>query len=234
MRGTLAFGHDLLAAPGIIPAYAGNTELAGTAYMAGRDHPRVCGEHLYLLLLALVIVGSSPRMRGTHLAPNGLPVQQRIIPAYAGNTERRFCRSLGAGDHPRVCGEHRSGRSHRVVRRGSSPRMRGTRGARRPRRQNHGIIPAYAGNTGTRLKGSTGRRDHPRVCGEHLLGTPLLPWQRGSSPRMRGTHPPGLYRRLVGGIIPAYAGNTPAVEPTPMAFRDHPRVCGEHLRICPG
>ena len=30
------------------------------------------------------------------------------------------------------------------------------------------------------------------------------------------------------GIIPAYAGSTPATSPKPRGTRDHPRVCGEH------
>ena len=46
---------------------------------------------------------------------------------------------------------------------------------------------------------------------------------------MRGTHIRGRHRQRVGGIIPAYAGNT---QPSRYFFpvtTDHPRVCGEHL-----
>ena len=50
----------------------------------------------------------------------------------------------------------------------------------------------------------------------------------GSSPRMRGTHAFNLANGLIGGIIPAYAGNTDWSYPLLRHSRDHPRVCGEH------
>ena len=189
MRGTLAFGHDLLAAPGIIPAYAGNTELAGTAYMAGRDHPRVCGEHLYLLLLALVIVGSSPRMRGTLQSGRVHFVDFGIIPAYAGNTIIHNSYPLIHRDHPRVCGEHFIYSMAFAGVKGSSPRMRGTRLFHPPRRPPTGIIPAYAGNTWWAISPAPTAWDHPRVCGEHVGLVAHVCEYEGSSPRMRGTPP---------------------------------------------
>ena len=83
----------------------------------------------------------------------------------------------------------------------------------------------------SRLHGVSGRRDHPRVCGEHAGYNSADDTLEGSSPRMRGT--PSLPRQADGrvGIIPAYAGNTSGVGPLPSFFRDHPRVCGEHDAI---
>ena len=48
---------------------------------------------------------------------------------------------------------------------------------------------------------------------------------------MRGT--PVLLRCIVthGGIIPAYAGNTPKDRQRLGIHRDHPRVCGEHVAL---
>ena len=73
------------------------------------------------------------------------------------------------------------------------------------------------------------RRDHPRVCGEHLRGLHALVAEQGSSPRMRGT--PVSLSSIVNtrGIIPAYAGNTLAAQSSKSSTGDHPRVCGEHL-----
>ena len=45
---------------------------------------------------------------------------------------------------------------------------------------------------------------------------------------MRGTLYPRSTPFGVGGIIPAYAGNTSASRKASSAARDHPRVCGEH------
>ena len=54
-----------------------------------------------------------------------------------------------------------------------------------------GIIPAYAGNTVREILGRADRRDHPRICGEHLRRVTV--------------------HAMCIGIIPAYAGNTHAV-----------------------
>ena len=92
-----------------------------------------------------------------------------------------------------------------------------------------GIIPAYAGNTTTRSARKSATRDHPRVCGEHLVVGGEAVTSAGSSPRMRGTRVDRVHGDFVGGIIPAYAGNTSRTTRTAHGSRDHPRVCGEHI-----
>ena len=65
MRGTLyEVAADFLGS-GIIPAYAGNTNRRGESDADARDHPRVCGEHQVIDDYGTVVMGSSPRMRGT-------------------------------------------------------------------------------------------------------------------------------------------------------------------------
>ena len=95
-----------------------------------------------------------------------------------------------------------------------------------------GIIPAYAGNTQSNTMRGASVWDHPRVCGEHGDNNEESIEDLGSSPRMRGTP----YRQPVlahgAGIIPAYAGNTLPATRTCSWCRDHPRVCGEHERVC--
>lgn len=73
-----------------------------------------------------------------------------------------------------------------------------------------GIIPAYAGNTVTVGESPDAWRDHPRVCGEHLRLSDLRRINPGSSPRVRGTRAVRAACGRAGGIIPAYAGNTPS------------------------
>ena len=91
-----------------------------------------------------------------------------------------------------------------------------------------GIIPAYAGNTCSRPRRLVVRRDHPRVCGEHLLDGQPKKTELGSSPRMRGTRTIRAVHVPKTGIIPAYAGNTCHRFPHCRGTWDHPRVCGEH------
>ena len=147
MRGTRArrghSGHGI----GIIPAYAGNTNVWPFAAFLHRDHPRVCGEHSSSVWAEAPSPGSSPRMRGTLHQAGETDRRSGIIPAYAGNTTRFPCGSGALRDHPRVCGEHRWIGSMARPMLGSSPRMRGTHCQSFLPTLSNGIIPAYAGNT---------------------------------------------------------------------------------------
>ena len=147
MRGTLLTHGVERAIAGIIPAYAGNTNLQGIGIAQWRDHPRVCGEHPTLPWISPRSRGSSPRMRGTRWDVHRWPLPAGIIPAYAGNTHRRAGRTPFVRDHPRVCGEHHRTQSHPYASMGSSPRMRGTPCDLFLAAIEVGIIPAYAGNT---------------------------------------------------------------------------------------
>ena len=71
---------------GIIPACAGNTPSLSLLHVGFGDHPRVCGEHSYRLIVASVEQGSSPRVRGTLHHAERLSDLDGIIPACAGNT----------------------------------------------------------------------------------------------------------------------------------------------------
>ena len=132
---------------GIIPAYAGSTPFDGQHMPAHRDHPRVCGEHHLASRAFSRKCGSSPRMRG---APGPWPwtiIRRRIIPAYAGSTDRLHDSLTVKADHPRVCGEHCEILGYSSIEQGSSPRMRGAPFAWAAMRPHGGIIPAYAGST---------------------------------------------------------------------------------------
>ena len=228
MRGTPRPVDLCVPAAGIIPAYAGNTQVCGMRSLRRGDHPRVCGEHICLLTRFNAASGSSPRMRGTHAASCARMSAMGIIPAYAGNTPSTIGRRSCTWDHPRVCGEHHVFALPCVLVSGSSPRMRGTPFRAFLMAAAAGIIPAYAGNTCRPRRPWTWDWDHPRVCGEHLFSGLCLAFRLGSSPRMRGTRSYDPRRVCRPGIIPAYAGNTYARSIVTVIFRDHPRVCGEH------
>ena len=132
VRGTLRWRRGGWIRPGIIPACAGNTTWISSLRSMARDHPRVCGEHKSVCTPPTSCSGSSPRVRGTLEAGTYVFEADGIIPACAGNTRcsrpsRRCCR-----DHPRVCGEHSANAYMEQATSGSSPRVRGTRTARRP------------------------------------------------------------------------------------------------------
>ena len=215
---------------GIIPACAGNTQSSSVIPSASGDHPRVCGEHAPSRLQRRPRWGSSPRVRGTPQAGRRRTRSRGIIPACAGNTSRRVALYYIENDHPRVCGEHLARPAAGKVAVGSSPRVRGTHRIHRLLVGPSGIIPACAGNTQRHRHRLIGRRDHPRVCGEHAVEKPTAKDRMGSSPRVRGTRRVRQRQCATVGIIPACAGNTICVDSTGCLRRDHPRVCGEHPR----
>ena len=151
----------------IIPASAGSTTVDGARLAVGRDHPRVCGEHLPCGDMTMPLAGSSPRLRGAQGEGAQAAQPSGIIPASAGSTLSASARAAPARDHPRVCGEHtrRSGPSSSTS--GSSPRLRGAHTAHGAFPPVGGIIPASAGSTNYHSSSDGKLQDHPRVCGEH-------------------------------------------------------------------
>ena len=193
---------------GIIPAYAGSTLRVRVRGVRGGDHPRVCGEHSMRSARRERTSGSSPRMRGAPFEDTKARFRLGIIPAYAGSTSHIFSPASLCWDHPRVCGEHVQAVDEKGRTVGSSPRMRGARGAKKGVGMAGGIIPAYAGSTARCTPMQFLGKDHPRVCGEHPMLTSPIAQQVGSSPRMRGAQRDGARWVALGGIIPAYAGST--------------------------
>ena len=230
MRGTRIYQLVLARIKGIIPAHAGNTYVHTACGSHLQDHPRACGEHNTGSQLFRPSGGSSPRMRGTLRCLQAACLDERIIPAHAGNTGTQG-RTLQQGrDHPRACGEHITISKMPEDRMGSSPRMRGTQTVVYLKDVPTGIIPTHAGNTVfvQLMRGSN--RDHPRACGEHFFQPVCTLGQEGSSPRMRGTHFAKLDIKLTPRIIPAHAGNTLVLSALEALQEDHPRACGEHSR----
>ena len=93
---------------GIIPAYAGSTRPAHRQTPRPPDHPRIRGEHHYLVSFLSLGGGSSPHTRGAPTTGSSSARSRRIIPAYAGSTLRAAEDTTKFKDHPRIRGEHRS------------------------------------------------------------------------------------------------------------------------------
>ena len=192
-----------------IPAGAGNTRRRWYRGFRIQVHPRGCGEHGAGGVIGAWPGGSSPRVRGTPRGAVGGEIPCRFIPAGAGNTHRSNVAPTATSVHPRGCGEHTTSISRREGTTGSSPRVRGT-----PERPwNAGImvrfIPAGAGNTTGIRSHRRARTVHPRGCGEHCGQERAGRYDRGSSPRVRGTQLKPLVKKKRERFIPAGAGNTP-------------------------
>ena len=228
VRGTPGDGGPAALGVRFIPACAGNTEGFELCRYLHPVHPRMCGEHVEAGAVLGASTGSSPHVRGT-LAGAGTVIEHgRFIPACAGNTSRRPRRRLAAPVHPRMCGEHHAPMRGAGVAVGSSPHVRGTRGAVHSRTPLGRFIPACAGNTAPPGPASFPIPVHPRMCGEHYHGRRSTGEHCGSSPHVRGT--PAKVEFSHGGLrfIPACAGNTSPARLITSTPAVHPRMCGEH------
>ena len=125
-RGTLWRFLLLASYPRFIPACAGNTIYPLFYAVDSAVHPRVRGEHRWVVVWTIVTAGSSPRARGTLSHTRTDRADHRFIPACAGNTFGSCLTCAGRSVHPRVRGEHFLPIELTVLNSGSSPRARGT------------------------------------------------------------------------------------------------------------
>ncbi len=146
VRGTGPFLMGALAAGRFIPACAGNSVRHTCQFHPEPVHPRVCGEQHYYLLHVKSHCGSSPRVRGTDSLKNRRSLNNRFIPACAGNSWFDKYHSDVYPVHPRVCGEQLWTSIWISLSDGSSPRVRGTEYRFRFRHGEQRFIPACAGN----------------------------------------------------------------------------------------
>ena len=127
VRGKLSLLSVLLLMMRITPAGAGKTNINRAARHNAEDHPRGCGENLFIVISADKFMGSPPRMRGKLL--------------------RRTVRRPFAKDHPRGCGENVILFCESLIGVGSPPRMRGKPRVLVRAGGLRGITPADAGKT---------------------------------------------------------------------------------------
>ena len=150
----------------ITPAYAGKSVYRYFLPLLHKDHPRVCGEKVFVPAFVVFVSGSPPRMRGKEQCMFFCPVTERITPAYAGKSSPYVNNFKSPWDHPRVCGE----KIHQVMvifqNKGSPPRMRGKGLYSGDFFSPFRITPAYAGKRLFPDYFHLLLQDHPRVCGE--------------------------------------------------------------------
>ena len=151
-----------------------------------------------------------------------------LIPARAGNTGARTHTHRRERAHPRSRGEHRTPNYKEEPAAGSSPLARGTLVPGAGAGRIAGLIPARAGNTISHASPGSSMWAHPRSRGEHGKVSRLTIIAAGSSPLARGTRGGVMRWRDTVGLIPARAGNTPAISSWVSQIWAHPRSRGEH------
>ena len=189
----------------VYPRVCGGTAMSGTGYAPSTGlSPRVRGNPNWNLYYT-GSVGSIPACAGEPRPFAPSPPQRRVYPRVCGGTDNSLEYIRGAyGLSPRVRGNHEEGA---VL------------------LDDHGSIPACAGEPHALWSGYPASWVYPRVCGGTAIACLTLMPQIGLSPRVRGNRR-GKAKDLAGwGSIPACAG-----EPAGSAYqqrhrRVYPRVC---------
>ena len=155
-------------------------------------------------------------------------LDERFIPAGAGNTYVALRATTRCAVHPRRRGEHKALFLILIDLVGSSPQARGTQAAVRICGLGIRFIPAGAGNTLFSIICHKGISVHPRRRGEHHPPPLLRSRMSGSSPQARGTRLANSRCEGDGRFIPAGAGNTQNRRQPALRLPVHPRRRGEH------
>ena len=167
MRGKEVQGllQDLVG--GITPAYAGKSLWCAQGQAQERDHPRVCEEKNFLLLMTSRRSGSPPRVRGKGHVCHCSLVCCRITPACAGKSLLRVVgQCYEPGITPARAGKRTSDAAGIAFWWDPPPRMRGKVQLIQPLVLCIGITPAYAGKRKWLCSRTSRVKDHPRACGE--------------------------------------------------------------------
>ena len=196
-----------------------------------KAHPRRCGEKSLRRRKMLAVRGSPPQVRGKERRCSMYRTLSRITPAGAGKSFPDNGFQNASEDHPRGCGEKAIHSRLRSRQKGSPPRVRGKAQVVGGEESPGGITPAGAGKSWLSKDRDQIDEDHPRGCGEKFVLWLVLSFVLGSPPRVRGKEGESKMNELILGITPAGAGKS-AIDPGETGiFMDHPRGCGEKLRL---
>ena len=187
-RGNPNPGSRLAARSGSIPAQAGEPSTIACSSRQTKVYPRAGGGTSWIIELAELHTGLSPRRRGN---PAGLdPNQSRSgsIPAQAGEPASAGANSKAAGVYPRAGGGTQTVLSWDDYDQGLSPRRRGNRVPRHVLAPCQGLSPR--------------RRGNPHDVRQHIGIYGSIPAQAGE-PHSSETTPPGyrVYPRAGGGTL---------------------------------
>ncbi len=201
---------------GTTPACAGTTSPGSRHTRPPWDHPRVRGDHQVTADTNGAVQGPPPRARGPHSSQLTRSMPSGTTPACAGTTQAGRNPARTVRDHPRVRGDHASRPPRMSVLRGPPPRARGPHPSRTRTHPDRRTTPACAGTTTVPCHDETSPRDHPRVRGDHRLGTPQDRRSRGPPLHTRGPATSAL------SWVSVYSGHRTRHGPAAAAVRSEP------------
>ena len=170
--------------------------------------------------------GLSPRLRGSLFVCYRHTPVIGPIPAPAGEPCVFIPNNIDDGAYPRACGG--APNAPRTARddTGLSPRLRGSPWCPTRPFSPSGPIPAPAGEPSWPAPWIRRRRAYPRACGGAICAISGRYFERGLSPRLRGSRVTLAAAARTPGPIPAPAGEPGQAIVDRARRRAYPRACG--------
>ena len=154
--------------------------------------------------------GSPPHVRGKAANTGYQTNEVWDHPAYAGKVLLQSSGDIREWDHPAYAGKRSQPEAERTLK--GSPRVCGKSQCNSSCTAGKWITPRMREKP-DRILWSTGRKDHPRMCGEKQRSAESVTIPMGSTP--------------------ACAGKRQALAKALSRSRDHPRMCGEKTKKIP-
>ena len=179
----------------------------------------------------MLILDTTPRVRGLLIAARVVYGKARYNPACAGTTLAFISNNEDEPIQPRVCGDYRSQHDGQHASVDTTPRVRGllprTISVCVPPRYN----PACAGTTGSLHHLRSMLLIQPRVCGDYRAEPQRVAGRGDTTPRVRGLLIRFDAQRDEHRYNPACAGTTAAIMTCSFFISIQPRVCGDYRLV---
>ena len=213
----------------IIPTRVGTSSYPQLRIPSVWDHPHACGDKLTLSDIAVICVGSSPRVWGQVVNWKYGWSTARIIPTRVGTSTDNSCIVRRYKDHPHACGDKSLLSEAMTDCVGSSPRVWGQVAKVPVQNRRLGIIPTRVGTRTIMKYEKIIYEDHPHACGDKQTSYCLSSLVLGSSPRVWGQGFSCASYCCASGIIPTRVGTSGSVPAYLTGDKDHPHACGDKL-----
>ena len=211
---------------GSIPAGAGEPQNKGFCAKEQWVYPRGCGGAAVDALLVRNGTGLSPRVRGSREREVPGRIDDRSIPAGAGEPRCGGRTSRPSRVYPRGCGGALRSSCTIDASRGLSPRVRGSLTEVAAEHARVRSIPAGAGEPRQGQPRRPALRVYPRGCGGAPVAIKPTPPLAGLSPRVRGSLDGDDHHAAHVRSIPAGAGEPTSGNRRGRSWGVYPRGCG--------
>ena len=187
VRGSHAYRAPKPSLRGSIPTCAGQPPASWPFQASAEVYPHVCGAAWSRNVICPIVLGLSPRVRGSPVESPKRIEASGSIPTCAGQPMSAVVLPPEPTVYPHVCGAAHITSGSATADQGLSPRVRGSLDQATWTDKGWGSIPTCAGQPATYFTEMRVTAVYPHVCGAANGATYTVDITNGLSPRVRGS-----------------------------------------------